>query len=394
MNIIFILFFIYLSTGVIYLFVFALAGKTTSSKVNIKINGLKNIAVVIPAYKEDQIIISTAEWAISHDYPADKFKVFIMADQLNATTIETLKKLPITVLEVCHDKSTKAKSLHHFFENVNASLFDIVMILDADNIMEPGCLSQVNNEFCRGSLVVQCHRMAKNKNSSLALLDAISEEIRINIFFSGQRAFGLSSELIGSGMAFDFGLLKNILQHKRIQESLGEDKEIFLQLIKQGVKVEYLKGVNVLDEKVASLEVFKKQRKRWIESQLKIIKRFFDPEFKSVRNRFDFWYRLFQNMLLPRSFYLLLLPLFCGIAFLLEKISFHVIPTFNFWLGLTFIYCLSLIISIPTSYFNAKTLAALVKLPAVLFSMISAAAQAKIDNDTFVPTQKGYKKFD
>ena len=97
-------------------------------------------------------------------------------------------------------------------------------------------LNQVNNEFSKGSLVVQCHRMAKNRDTSLAILDAISEEIRINIFFSGQRAFGLSAELIGSGMAFDFGLLKSILQNKRIQDSPGEDKEIFLQLIKQADK--------------------------------------------------------------------------------------------------------------------------------------------------------------
>jgi len=394
MNIIFILLFVYFSLGVVYLFVFALAGKTTSSRVNVEINGLKKIAVVIPAYKEDQIIIATAKKALSHDYPSDKFQVFILADQLNTNTIDTLKKMPISLVEVHHDKSSKAKSLHQFFENVESSLFDIVMVLDADNIMEPGCLNQVNTEFSKGSLVVQCHRMAKNRDTSLAILDAISEEIRINIFFSGQRAFGLSAELIGSGMAFDFGLLKSILQNKRIQDSPGEDKEIFLQLIKQGVTVEYLKGAHVLDEKISNLAVFKKQRKRWIESQLQIIKRFFDPEFKLMRNRFEFWYRLFQNLLLPRSFYLLFLPLFYGIVFILEKLNFHVIPSSDFWLGMTFIYWLSLVISIPTSYFNAKTLVAIAKLPAVLLSMVSAATQVKINNDTFVPTEKGYKKVD
>ena len=61
---------------------------------------------------------------------------------------------------------------------------------------------------------------------------------------------------------------------------------------------------------------------------------------------------------------------------------------------MTFIYWLSLVISIPTSYFNAKTLVAIAKLPAVLLSMVSAATQVKINNDTFVPTEKGYKKVD
>jgi cellulose synthase/poly-beta-1,6-N-acetylglucosamine synthase-like glycosyltransferase len=216
MGILFIILYIYLAIGVLYLFVFAIAGKLLKSKVNLSNLHLNKIAVVIPAYKEDQIIIETVKQALLHDYPQDKYHVFVLADQLTNETIDELKQLPITVIEVVHQKSTKAKALFTFFENIDQSLFDIVMVLDADNIMKSGCLQQINNEFVKGSLVVQCHRIAKNKNSSLAILDAISEEIRINIFFSGQRAFGLSSELIGSGMAFSFSLLKTILQNKKI----------------------------------------------------------------------------------------------------------------------------------------------------------------------------------
>ena len=394
MGILFIILYIYLAIGVLYLFVFAIAGKLLKSKVNLSNLHLNKIAVVIPAYKEDQIIIETVKQALLHDYPQDKYHVFVLADQLTNETIDELKQLPITVIEVVHQKSTKAKALFTFFENIDQSLFDIVMVLDADNIMKSGCLQQINNEFVKGSLVVQCHRIAKNKNSSLAILDAISEEIRINIFFSGQRAFGLSSELIGSGMAFSFSLLKTILQNKKIQDSAGEDKEMFLQLIKYGVSVTYLKEAYVLDEKVASLSVFKKQRKRWIESQLQIIKRFFDPEFKPVRNKFEFWYRLFQNLLLPRSFYLLLLPLFSVLVYLLEQLNLNVLPGSTFWLGMTIIYWLSLIISIPSSYLNARTVIALIHLPAVLMSMVSAAAKAKVGNNTFIPTEKVYDKFD
>lgn len=376
--------------GVVYLFVFAIAGKILSSNANLDNKELKKIAVIIPAYKEDQIILETAKKALSHDYPTDKYQVFVLADQLNKVTIQALKQMSVSVIEVFHDKSTKAKSMHQFFESIDNSFFDIVMVLDADNIMEEGCLKKVNNEFCKGRLVVQCHRMAKNTNTSLAILDAISEEIRMNIFFAGQRAFGLSSELVGSGMAFDFNLLKSILKNKHVQDSPGEDKEIFLQLIKYGITVEYLKEARILDEKVSDLAVFQKQRRRWIESQLQIVKRFFDPEFKLVRSKFAFWYRLFQNLLLPRSFYLIVLPFFSLLLLLLENLKFHIVPSSIFWIGMTILYWLSLIISIPTSYFNAKTLIAVAKLPVVLFTMILAAAQAKINNNTFVPTKKDY----
>ena len=56
---------------------------------------------------------------------------------------------------------------------------------------------------------MQGHRVAKNHNTNLATLDAVSEEINNNIFRSGHRAIGLSSALIGSGMAFDYELIKS-----------------------------------------------------------------------------------------------------------------------------------------------------------------------------------------
>lgn len=185
MSIFFYILFIYLSIGVVYFLFFALAGKLSSSAVNDEQFQYKKIAVVIPAYKEDQVLLSTVQKAMTHDYPSDKFEVFVLADQLSKATLDALGKLPLTVIEVFHATSTKAKSLHAFFETEHQSLFDMVMVLDADNIMEAGCLKRVNTAFLKGAQVVQCHRAAKNTNNALAILDAISEEIRINIFLRG-----------------------------------------------------------------------------------------------------------------------------------------------------------------------------------------------------------------
>jgi cellulose synthase/poly-beta-1,6-N-acetylglucosamine synthase-like glycosyltransferase len=391
MSIFFYLLFIYIAIGVVYFLFFAIAGKLSRSSGITEQSQFKKIAVVIPAYKEDQVILSTVQKALEHDYPAEKFEVFVMADQLNVSTLNALRELPLKVKEVVHTTSTKAKSLHSFFESEHGSSFDIVMVLDADNIMESGCLKRVNDAFFKGAQVVQCHRAAKNTNNALAILDAISEEIRINIFFRGHQALGLSAELIGSGMAFKYELLETILKNKKIQDSPGEDKEIFLQLVKQQISVVYLNDARVLDEKVSNLAVFKKQRTRWIESQLKIVKRFFDAEFNSIRTTCSFWYRLFQNLLLPRSFYLLLLPLFSLIAYVLELRSISLSPSSAYWFIITSLYWLSLLISVPTSYLNSKTVLALAQLPAVLITMVSASLQARLSNKIFVHTEKEYK---
>lgn len=392
MNIFFILLFVYLLVGVVYLFVFALAGKVFSLTTYPVSKEVMKIALVIPAYKEDKIIIDTVKQALDHDYPSEGYFIFVMADQLSTETLSALHQLPVTIQQVFHKQSTKAKSLNAFFEMKQSVMFDIVMILDADNIMQPGCLKKVNNAFVAGKKVVQCHRIAKNLNNALAILDAISEEIRINIFFAGQRAFGLSAELIGSGMAFHYSLLKEILQNKHVQESPGEDKEMTLQLMKMGITVEYLSDALVLDEKVSDLQVFKRQRKRWIESQVQIIRSFFRSEFKEVRSKRVFWYRLFQNLLLPRSFYMILLPCITVLTFLLDLFFIEISPEYVWWLSLTAMYFLSLLLSVPISYFNVNTLIAMGKLPRVLISMVWAASGAKLNNKVFLTTTKGMDK--
>ena len=389
MNIFFILVFVYFLVGVVYFLIFSIAGKIYTKAKFSEASDFRKIAVVIPAYKEDQIILNTVKLALDHDYPSECFSIFVMADQLNNETLSALHLLPVTVHQVIHQQSTKAKSLFLFFEKIQPELFDVVLVLDADNVMKMGFLRKVNNAFFAGWKAVQCHRTAKNKNNALATLDAISEEIRINIFFAGQRAFGFSAELIGSGMAFEYSLLKDILQNKYIQESPGEDKEMTLQLMKKGIKVEYLADAFVLDEKVSDLQVFKRQRKRWIESQLQIIRSFFRTEFKEVRSKRVFWYRLFQNLLLPRSFYMILLPFITVLSFLFEVFELKFSPEWMWWLSLTFLYFLSLLVSIPISYFNVNTLMAIGKLPRVLISMVWAALGAKLNNKVFVATTKG-----
>ena len=76
------------------------------------------------------------------------------------------------------------------------------MILDADNIMKEGCLESVNAAFQEGANAVQCHRTAKNQQTSVAVLDAISEEINNHLFRKGPTcawAFG-NTDWFGNGI--------------------------------------------------------------------------------------------------------------------------------------------------------------------------------------------------
>ena len=234
----FLILFIYLAAGVVYLFVVSLAGRLRRKNLYVPVAEKKSIAVVIPSYKEDAIILDTARRAASHNYPSNKFKVFVIADKLKTETIIHLRAIPVYVLEVTFETSTKAKSLNAALNKIDIEEFELAMILDADNIMKEGCLESVNAAFQQGAKAVQCHRTAKNQQTSVAVLDAISEEINNHLFRVGQRALGFSATPIGSGMAFRLTELRSIFNLPHILTNPGEDREVDIQLMRNHTTIE------------------------------------------------------------------------------------------------------------------------------------------------------------
>ena len=265
--------FIYLSFSALYLFLIGVCGRIIRGKKYQITEEKTAIAVLIPCFREDLIILDTARQAREHDYPRDRFSVTVIADKLKPETVEALRQIPVDVLVV--DLNMKSKSLHAALETQAVANTDIVMILDADNIMGKGCLEKVNTAYGTGFRALQCHRTAKNKNTPVALLDAMSEEININLFRRGPSLAGLSAAPIGSGMAFQTSLIREICSSPRILENPGEDREIDMQLMARKIKMQFIDDALVYDEKVASAGVFEKQRVRWLEAQVNHVKRFF-----------------------------------------------------------------------------------------------------------------------
>ena len=143
--------------------------------------------------------------------------------------------------------------------------FDYIVILDADNVVEPHFLEQLNTECAKGYKAIQCHRCAKNNDNDIAVLDGVSEEINNTIFRKAHNRIGLSSALIGSGMCFDFQWFKENVYKLT---TAGEDRELEALLLKQKVYIQYEPDIHVFDEKVSNKDNFQKQRLRWMTAQI------------------------------------------------------------------------------------------------------------------------------
>jgi cellulose synthase/poly-beta-1,6-N-acetylglucosamine synthase-like glycosyltransferase len=241
----------YFGLSSLYVAVFAVAGLFYKNRQQFETKKTRKFAVLIPGYKEDAVIVSVAGQATKQNYPNEKYDVIVIADSFSEPTLEQLRKLPIRVEVVEFEVSKKSKALNLCMERIGDD-YDVAMILDADNVMEPDVLKKMNMAFERGFTAVQGHRTAKNMNVSFAVLDAMSEEINNHIFRKGHRVLGLSSALIGSGMALDYHLFKSTMA---TVDSVGEDKEVELKIIRDNHKIEYIHDAIIFDEKTSKSDV-------------------------------------------------------------------------------------------------------------------------------------------
>jgi len=383
--------FILLVLPTLYIFVFAVAGLFyRQPPYNFKVP-LSKIAVLIPGYKEDDVILEVAGDALTQDYPRDRYDVVIIADSFQPETLMRLRELPIKVIEVKFDKSTKSKALNKAMEQLPDD-YDLAVVLDADNLMAPDFLVKINAAFEQELMAVQGHRAAKNMDTPLAILDAVSEEINNHIFRKGHRVLGLSSAIIGSGMAFRYRFFKEIMA--TVTAIGGFDKEIELNMLRNNHTIGYLNDALVYDEKVQKDDVFSNQRRRWLSAQLHYFRLDFMQSLKALvtHGNIDYFDKAIQFIQPPRIL-LLGAVMLTGTACLLVNAVFSLPLQYNWlWTTVVAMCVLAFLFSIPRSFFNTSTLRAMASLPRGMFLMMGSLLKIRGANKQFIHTKHGAVK--
>ena len=361
-----------LSVG--YLFFFALASLFYREPETKEDSTHRKVMTLIPAYRADATILETARSASSQDYPEGMSRVIVISDGMKSETVEALRRIPVEVMEVHFDRSTKAKSLAEAMGSLRKDEADIVAVLDADNIVSPTFLRSINAAFGSGWRAVQLHRTAANTDSSTAMLDAVSEEVNNSIFRKGHAAIGLSSALIGSGMAFDFGWFKDAAPKL---STVGEDKEIELMLLRDGIRVSYIDSETVLDEKTRTESNYASQRRRWMATQITGLSAAFQGKAADMAGFAD---KVFQWCLLPRMVMTGLLAL---LTVLFSIIRFH---TCGKWWLLVAMFAATMVVATPRRMWSRDLLKAGLKAPRLILIAATNIFRLKGASDTFIHT--------
>ena len=294
-------FFIITAGTVLYLGIFSIAS-LFSRTTNINEAKLKRrFIILIPAYKQDHIIEQTVLSILAQSYPQRLFDITVISDHQSEITNMRLAQYPITLLTPNFAESSKAKSLQYAILNLpEFKIYDVAMILDADNIVDQDFLTQMNNAYeSAATKAIQAHTVSKNRDTAAARMSAIFEEINNSIFRKGHINIGLSASLADSGTAFEFKWFKeNVMRTK----TSAEVKELESMLLRNQIYIDYFHDILIYGEKVRTTEKLNIQHGRWAAKQFKNL-------FRNIRylpgaifnKQRDLADKIIQWLLVPRT---------------------------------------------------------------------------------------------
>lgn len=291
--------FIIVSLTVLYMLVFTITSLFARKGEIPKTRHQNRFIVLIHSYN-NKGVIQTVKSILGQTYPQRLFDVTVISDNNDEMTNFRLAQEPITLLTPKFEKSTKAKALQLAVNNLpQFKIYDIVLILDGGNLVEPEFLEQMNDAFeSAGTRAIQVHRLSRNRDTTPSRMGAIFEEINNSIFRRGHIAIGLSAGLMGAGCAFDFNWFKNNIN--KIKSS-WEDKELEALLMRQHVYVDYFDQIYVFDEKTREAKEFNRQRGQWMKAQFFTLLRNIHYLPVAIVNQYYSWAdKIIQWMLMPR----------------------------------------------------------------------------------------------
>ncbi len=372
--------------NILYLLVYSLASLRRRPAKMAPAEEHKRIALLIAAYREDAVIMDTVQACLVQDYPSDRYDVVVISDHMRPSTNEKLRALPIKLLQVDFEKSTNTKSLKAALEYLGKDSYDIALIIDADNIVNSSYLVELNNAFADPKVqVVQTHRVAKNLNTNMAYLDAISEEINNSIFRLGHVNLGMSAALIGSGMAFKYSLFyKAMMSNTSVG---GFDRVLEMKLLYHRVFFHYLPDTYVLDEKIQKTKNFYQQRRRWLSAQYYSFGEFVNHLFPAIRDRkWDFCDKLFQQASFSRV-------LLLGFTFIFSVCLSIWIPALACkWWVIFGVLLLALAVAIPRRFWKWRLVKAICFVPYSFLLMFINLFRLKEANKKFIHTAHGIEE--
>ena len=265
-------------------------GKTNLGRDCEKDSYEPSVSVVIPVKNGAKVLDRLMDSILAVDYPKEKMEVIFVEDGSTDGSYDICKnyeaKFPGLVKVIHRDRSRgKPEALAYATERASG---EILAIFDVDSVINPNAFRLALRYFEDLKVAaVQGRTFSINFRGKLLTWLVYLEEFWFSILMMGRRKLGLFTPLTGNCMFIRKSYLEEVGGWDR--DSLTEDVELSVRLVKHGYAVIYEKDIQCLQEAPTKLKHLALQRNRWYRGYLEtlvknlgLLKRFNHKMFDAV----------------------------------------------------------------------------------------------------------------
>lgn len=234
-----------------------------------RVSGLAPLTVLVPAHNEEALIGRCVRSVLASCISG--VDVLVVAHNCIDATADRAKAAGANVL-VLNDPGQKGKgcALRHGFAAILPGPSHGVLVIDADSVIDRGLTERVGRRLRAGVGAMQCRYEVANcpdrPGTKLTTLAIYGFNV---IRPRGRARLGLSAGILGNGFALHREVLKRVPYSA---QSIVEDLEYHLTLVRANICVEFIDAVAVRGEMPVSYESAKAQRARWEGGRLCLMK--------------------------------------------------------------------------------------------------------------------------
>ena len=219
--------------------------------------------LIVPAHNEEAVLSNIISSLRTVDWPANGFRIVIVADNCTDSTAAIARAAGTYVLErFDRERRGKGYALQLAFRmSREQGWADAVVVVDADARVSPNLLEAIARRMERGEHAVQVHYGVSNTASSwrtrlLSIAKAAFHVVRSR----ARERLKLSCGLRGNGWSVTHALLDRVPYSAF---SLTEDLEYGITLGINGYRVAYADEAHADAEMVSGEKESRGQRRRW-----------------------------------------------------------------------------------------------------------------------------------
>lgn len=232
-------------------------------------------AVLISARNESGVIKQLLDSIRSQTYPSELVDIYVVADNCTDNTAEIARECGANVYERFDTVNVgKGYALNYLLKEINRKYgderYDGYFVFDADNVLDPHYIEEMNKTFSSGYDILTSYRNSKNYGDNWISAGYSLWFLRESKYLNYSRMLiNTSCAISGTGFMFSKDIAKELNGWKYYL--LTEDIEFTVDHVINNYKIGYAKNAVLYDEQPKEFKQSVRQRMRWAKGYYQVL---------------------------------------------------------------------------------------------------------------------------